>query len=161
MPTSTLKGMVGLLKNEQQVSRYLTCPFDNFFNENKKTPGKGGGEPGQLRNSREGDPTKLPQPTKNPTIPPLCVAAVNKLKSVHPGWTITKFAAECGITTHQFVVGDKGGCTNYQLLGICTNKRCIYKHVPCTPTDTKQKEVAGRRLEGLKVVESKKAADKS
>ena len=86
---------------------------------------------------------------------------MNKLKSAHPGWTITKFATECGITTHQFVVREKGGCTNYQLLGICENKRCSYKHVPCTPTDTKQKEVAGKILEGLKVVELKKAADKS
>jgi hypothetical protein len=59
------------------------------------------------------------------------------------------------------VVGDKERCSNYQLLGICENKRCSYKHVPCTPTDTKQKEVAGQILDGLKVVKSKKAADKS
>ena len=39
LPLSTLKGMVDLLENEQQISKSLTCPFDNFFNENKKTPG--------------------------------------------------------------------------------------------------------------------------
>jgi hypothetical protein len=62
---------------------------------------------------------------------------------------------------HKFVVGAKGGCTNYQLLGICTNKKCAYKHVPCTTTDVKQKEVSALIFEGLKVIESKKEADKA
>ena len=78
-----------------------------------------------------------------------------------PGWTIPKFATKCGVTTHQFVVGVKGGFSNYQLLGICEKINCGYKHIPCTVTDAKQKEVAARILEGLKVIESKKAADKS
>jgi len=63
--------------------------------------------------------------------------------------------------THQFVVGEKGGCTNYQLLGICANKKCTYKHIPCTVADVKQKEVAARILNGLKVIASKTVADKS
>jgi hypothetical protein len=65
------------------------------------------------------------------------------------------------LTTHQFVVDAKGGCTNYQLLGKCENKTCGYKHIPCTVTDTNQKEVAAKILEGLKAIESKKAADKA
>ena len=86
---------------------------------------------------------------------------MNKFKSAHPGWTIPKFAVECGMTTHQFVVGTKGGFSNYQLLGKCENKNCGYKHIPCTVTDAKQKEVAARILEGLRVIKSKKAADKA
>ena len=148
-----------LLEYDQQISKSLTCPFDDFFNENKKTPGGGGG--GKRTKEKEGDPTKPPQPTTNPTIPPLCVLAVNKLKSEHPGWTIPKFATECGMTTHQFVVGAKGGCSSYQLLGKCENKHYGYKHIACTVTDTKQKEVSARIFEGLKVIEAKKAADKA
>jgi hypothetical protein len=91
----------------------------------------------------------------------LCVSAVNKLKKEHPGWTIPKFATECGIATNQFVVGAKGGCTNYQLLGTCTNTKCAYKHIACTVTDVKQKEVSAKIFEGLKVIESKKEADKA
>ena len=86
---------------------------------------------------------------------------MNKLKKEHPGWTIPRFAKECGIATQQFVVGAKGGCTNYQLLGTCNNTKCAYKHVACTVTDVKQKEVAAKIFEGLKVIESKKEADKA
>jgi hypothetical protein len=155
LPSSTLRGMGDLLEYDQQISRSLTCPFDDFFNENKKAPGGGGGV--RKQKEKEGEP----QATTNPTIPPLCVSAVNKLKKEHPGWTIPKFAAECGIATHQFVVGAKGGCTNYQLLGTCTNKKCAYKHIACTVTDVKQKEVSAKIFEGLKVIESKKEADKA
>jgi hypothetical protein len=155
LPSSTLRGTGDLLEYDQQISRSLTCPFDDFFNENKKAPGGGGG--GKRQKEKEGEP----QATTNPTIPPLCISAVNKLKKEHPGWTIPRFATECGIATQQFVVGAKGGCTNYQLLGTCTNKRCAYKHVACTVTDVKQKEVAAKIFEGLKVIESKQEADKA
>ena len=155
----TLKGMGDLLEYNQQISKLLTCLFDEFFNENKKTPGGGGG--GKRKKEKEGDPTKPPQPTTNPTIPPLCISAVDKLKSAHSGWTISRFVTECGMTTHQFVVGAKGGCSNYQMLGICKNKKCGYKHVACTVTDVKQKEVSERIFEGLKVIKSKKETDKA
>ena len=59
------------------------------------------------------------------------------------------------------MLGAKGGCTNYQLLGKWDNKNCSYKHVACTVTDVKQKEVSARIFEGLKVIESKKEADKA
>ena len=118
-----------------------------------KTRRRQGGGGGKRTKEKEGDPTKPPQPTTNPTV--------NKLKSAHPGMTIPKFAVECGMTTHQFVVGAKGGCSNYQLLGKCENKNCGYKHIACTVTDTKQNEVAARILEVLKVIEAKKTADKA
>ena len=162
LPPSTLRGTGDLLEYDQQVSKSLTCPFDDFFNENKKAPGGGGGGKSQKeKGEKDGDHTRPPQPTTNPTLPPLCVSAVNKLKKEHPGWTIPRFAKECGIATQQFVVGAKGGCTNYQLLGTCNNTKCAYKHVACTVTDVKQKEVAAKIFEGLKVIESKKEADKA
>ena len=98
LPLLTLKGMGDLLEYNQQISKLLTCLFDEFFNENKKTPGGGGG--GKRKKEKEGDPTKPPQPTTNPTIPPLCVLEVNTLKSAHPGMTIPRFATECGMATH-------------------------------------------------------------
>ena len=148
LPLLTLKGMVDLLENNQQIRKSLTCPFGDFYNENKKTPGGGGG--GKRTKDKEGDPTKLPQPTTNPTIPPLCVSAVNKLQSAHLGWTIPRFATKRGMTTHQFLVGANGGCSNYQLLGICKNKKCGCKHVACTVADTKKKEVSAQIFEGLR-----------
>ena len=49
LPSSTLKGMVDLLEYDQLISKSLTCPFDNFFNENKKTPGGEAAEREQRR----------------------------------------------------------------------------------------------------------------
>ena len=112
-----------------------------------------------MKKTKEVDPTKSPQPTINPNIPPLCAPAVNKLKGAHPGWTITKFAAEFGILPHLFCVGSKGGYVNYQLLGKCKSKVCNYKHVACTVADAKQKEVSGQIMEGLKTIAAEKITD--
>ena len=141
------------------MSKSLTCPFDDFFNKNKKPPGSGrgsGGAGGDRKKQKEGDHTKEPQPTTNPTIPQMCVAAVNKLKSAHPSWGIPRFAIECGVPVNCFTVGTKGGCSNYQLLGKCENKACKFKHIPCTVADAKQQEVSGLILDGLKVTKDKK-----
>ena len=50
---------------------------------------------------------------------------------------------------------------NYQLLGKCEAKACNYKHIACTVTDAKQKEVAALILEGMKVIEAKKKTEMS
>ena len=65
---------------------------------------------------------------------------------------------ECGISVNRFVVGTKGGCSNYQLLGKCENKACKFKHVACTVADAKQQEVSGLILDGLKITNEKKKA---
>ena len=164
LPRSRLAGTVDLLENDQQVIRSITCPFDDFFPKegNPKDKGKGkdktGG--GGLSPSKDKDPKntkKEPQPTSNPTIPALCVAAVKKYHAAHPDMPITKFAIEAGIPTYRFVVGDKGNCTNFSLLGKCT-AICNYKHEVCVVPDGKQKEVAALLLEGMKTIADKKTA---
>jgi hypothetical protein len=58
LPTSNLRGMVDLLEYDQQMSKSLTCPFDDFFNEKKTMPGEGGGGRGNnKRKTKEGDIT--------------------------------------------------------------------------------------------------------
>jgi hypothetical protein len=165
LPQSTLKGMVDLFEYDQHVSRSLTCIFDDFFHK-QKPPGKGkpggasggggnGGGRGRAANNDKDKDPKKPQPTVNPTLLPLCLTAVNKLKKAHPGLTIPKFAMESRILAHRLTGGKKGECTNYQLPGQCTTMSCTYKHIPCLLTDARQKEVAALILEGLKVIKDK------
>ena len=71
--------------------------------------------------------------------------------------TISKFAAEAGIQAFCFVVGDRGNCTNYSLLGKCT-ATCTYKHKAVTAPDGKQKEVAELLVEGMKTIAAKSTA---
>ncbi len=160
LPTSKLSGMVELLENDQMVYRSITCPFEEFFTEKRDKPGKGGRGGGGLGKGGDEEPkarerkTREPQPTTNPTIPPLCIAAVKKYKAAHPNMTITQFAAESGIPTKRFVIGGRGGCTNYQLLGACS-ALCNFSHTATTVTDGRQKEVAAALLEGMKAIEAK------
>ena len=158
LPQSRLRGMVDLLEYDQQVFRSLACPFDEFFNETKKGKGKGGGGGGGGGGANDGkDTTKKPQPTTNPTLLPLCVAAVNKVKAAYPaGMTIPKFCILCDMPTHKFTVGGRGGCSTYQVLGHCPAIACNYRHVACTVTDARQKEVAALLIEGLKIIADKK-----
>ena len=57
------------------------------------------------------------------------------------------------------MVGAKGGCSNYQLLGKCKNKACKFKHIACTVADAKQHEVSVLILDGLKITKEKKKAN--
>ena len=166
LPKSRLHGTVDILEYDQQVIKSLTCPFEDFFGLDKKDKtkrdgGGGGGGGGGADKGKDGEPkTRQPreaQAPTNPTIPVLCAAAVNKVLTSFPGMTITKFAGDSGIPVTKFVIGARGGCTNWQLLGTC-KAQCSFKHTPCTVTDEKQKEVAALLLEGLKTLEGKRKA---
>jgi hypothetical protein len=164
MPRSKLRGMVHLIEDDQMVSRSITCPFDEFFADDKKDKkekapkGSGGGGAGAQKEKDAAKKRKQePQPTSNPSLLPLCAAAVKKYRAAHPNMPITQFAAESGIPVYKFVVGSKGGCTNYQLLGSCS-ALCDFKHVTCTVTDEKQKAVATALLDGMKTIAEKAKA---
>jgi hypothetical protein len=164
MPRSKLRGMVHLIEDDQMVSRSITCPFDEFFADDKKDKkekapkGSGGGGGGAQKEKDAAKKRKQePQPTSNPSLLPLCAAAVKKYRAANPNMPITQFAAESGIPVYKFVVRSKGGCTNYQLLGSCS-ALCDFKHVTCTVTDEKQKAVATALLDGMKTIAEKAKA---
>ena len=163
LPKSRLQGTVDILKYDQQVIKSLTCPFEEFFGNDKKEKtkreGGGGGGGGGADKGKDNEPkTRQPreaQATINPSIPALCATAVNKIFTSYPGMTITRFAGESGIPVTKFIIGGRGACTNYQLLGVC---KALYsfKHTKCTVTNKKQKEVSELLLDGLKVIDDKK-----
>ena len=61
LPASTLRGVVDLLEYDQHMSKSITCPFDNFFNENKKMQGGEAEEPTK-RSPRMQTPQNLHNP---------------------------------------------------------------------------------------------------
>ena len=163
-PKSKLKGTVRLLEDDQMVNKSITCPFDDFFADEKRDKtgkqkgggGGGAGGSGEEKKKKGKDKAKRePQPTSNPSIPPLCAAAVKKYHAAHPDMSITQFAGESGMPVTKFVLGNRGGCTNFQLLGRCVAS-CDYNHVAFSGTDEKQKAVASALLEGLKLIADKK-----
>ena len=63
LPTSNLRLMVDLLEYDQQMSKSLTCPFDDFFNESKTTPGvEAEAEEPTRRRQKRGTPRRIHNP---------------------------------------------------------------------------------------------------
>jgi hypothetical protein len=155
LPKSHLKGMVRLLEEELTVIESITCPYDDFLGKIDKGKEK---EKGKDRDKgKEGeDPKKRePQATVNPNIPALCSATVKKILALHPTMTITQFCTETGIPLKDVVIGSRGSCTTFGLLGICRSG-CTFRHVVRTIPDKKQKEVNAALQKGLKILEEKK-----
>ena len=176
MPRSKLRRVVDLLDEDYMVIRSLTCPFDRFFagttaaatgaagatGATGKTQKEGGG--GKVK-ADDGNPpakdpktkpTPTPQPTINTAIPAILAKSVAKLRVMHPSINIHKLARDSGIPAAKFIIGNGGGCTNYQVLGQCDNPACRYKHVVPAVTDTRLAEVNTALKEAMKSMKEKK-----
>ena len=164
MPSSKLRRVVNLLDEDYMVIRSLTCPFDRFFagttaattGATGKTQKDGGG--GKAKSDETKPPGKdpKPQPTVNSAIPSVLAKSVAKLRAAHPTINIHKLAKDSGIPAAKFIIGNGGGCTNFQVLGQCENPACKYKHVVPTVTDTRLAEVAPAVKEAIKSMKEKK-----
>ena len=159
LPTSKLGGMVKLLEDSFDISHTPTCPYEKFYpkKDDTRTRGKKKGAGGNEKDEEEQSRRKIrgPQATINPDIPPLCVAAVKKFKAAHPGMTLTQFAAESGVPIRELLSGKRGGCSNFQLLGVC-KEGCSYAHEAIVIPEGKQRDLSSALLRGMKAIEDKK-----
>jgi hypothetical protein len=153
--------MVTLLEDSFDISLTPTCPYEKFFPKKDETRTKGNKRgPGGHEKDDDEQPRKKArglQATINPYIPPLCVAAVKKFKTAHLGMTITQLAAEWGVPIRDLVSGKRGGCSNFQLLGIC-KEDCNYAHESIKIPEGKQRDLSSALLRGMRVLEDKKKA---
>ena len=145
------------------VLQSLTCPFDRFFKaeepaKQKKDEKKTGNDVKKATVKKEKEAPKVPKPTHNSAIPTLCVQTVAKLRAAHPDITIHKLVRDSGMPTSKFVIGNGGGCTNFQLLGQCNNSECNYKHTVPTVKDTRQKDVNTALNKAMKALAKDKVA---
>ena len=53
---------------------------------------------------------------------------MRELKNLYPSLDISQFSRRSGVPYLRFVIGFKGNCTNFALLGRCSES-CPYKHV--------------------------------
>ena len=97
------------------------------------------------------------QPTKNPSIPPICAQVVKELNCLYPSLNISHFLRKSGVAYSRFVIGHNGDCTNFALLGRCS-EACPYKHIARLVADAKAKSVKEALELGLKAMATKTPA---
>jgi hypothetical protein len=158
MPVSRLHTLVKSLDEDFLVIRSLTCPFDRFFTKVEDTPKTKNGRKekeaggGAAKVNGVAKVKKEPKPTRNPNILSVCEKAVAKLRAAHPDIDIHALAEKSGMPASKFIIGNGGGCTNFQLLGQCNNADCKYKHSVPTVTDNRLKDVNSALLEAIKAM---------
>ncbi len=136
-PQSTLWATVDALVDDVHINTNLTCPVTKFL---------GAAAPSLKHDKRDTGAAGRPaggvgkQPTKNPSIPPICAQVVRELNSLYPSMDISTFARRSGMALLQFRIGFKGDCTTFALLGGCSES-CPYKHITHPLADEKARSV--------------------
>jgi len=154
LPQSTLRATVEALVDDVHISTTLTCPVTDFL-----------GMPTQPLRSDRRDPggtekaasSGEKQPTKNPSIPPICAPAVRELNNLYPSLDISQFSCRSGVPYSLFVIGQKGDCSNYALLGRCSES-CPYKHVTRSVADERARALKEALELGLRKMATKNPA---
>jgi hypothetical protein len=142
---------VEALVDDVHISTTLTCPVTDFL-----------GMPTQPHRSDRRDPRGTgktaasgeKQPTKNPSILPICAPAVRELNNLYPSFDISQFSRRSGVPYSRFVIGSKGDCTNFALLGRCSESS-PYKHVARPAADEKARSVKEALELGLRRMATK------
>jgi hypothetical protein len=75
----------------------------------------------------------------NTAIPPLCQKAVAAFNRMYPMMSLAELCKHGGIKLSTVLVGRKGECSNFGLLGRCTG--CTYTHVPCMVGKARQVKI--------------------
>ena len=137
--------------DDVRISTTLTCPVTNFlgmplqpFRSDRRDPG------GTEKATASGEK----QPTKNPSILPICAPAVRELNNLYPLLDISQFLCRSGVPYSRFIIGQKGDCSNFALLGRCSES-CPYKHVTRPVADERARVVKEALELGLRKMTTK------
>ncbi len=133
------------LIDDIDLTTTITCPVSDFLGmagaahkqepwEPKREAGIGGGHGKQA--------------TKNSAIPPLCATAVREFNRLYPTLNISTFVHKTGVKYMDVKVGTKGDCTNFGLLGRCS-ETCPYRHRVVTVPDNRAWAIKAALEEGL------------
>jgi hypothetical protein len=132
-PRSTLRATVDALVDDVHINMTLTCPVTKFLGMPAQSIKQDKWDPGAIGRSAGGFGK---QPPKNPSIPPSCAQVVREINSLYPLMDISQFACRSGVKYSRFQIGNKEDCTNFALLGRCSES-CPYKHIAHPVADEK------------------------
>jgi hypothetical protein len=88
------------------------------------------------------------QATKNSLILAICAATVQKFNRLHPTMDISLFTQKLGIQYSDVKVGSQGDCTNFGLLGRCS-ETCRYRHKVVRVPDDRARTIKAALKKGM------------
>jgi hypothetical protein len=139
LPRSRLGLIVWQLVDDCAIQLMLTCPLAAFMGADPDAPVGQGADPARVCTPAGGS-----KPSINPAIPPLCQKAVANFIKLFPTLSVMDMVKKGGIRFGAVQKGGKGDCSNFNLLGKCTNKNCMYAHIPAKVGEERQVAVAKR-----------------
>ncbi len=95
---------------------------------------------GQAQHGRT--PTVGSKPSTNAAIPSLCKKAVANFIKLFPTLSVMDMVKQGGIKFGVVQIGGKEDCSNFNLLGKCTDPKCTYAHRPAKVGEERQAAVA-------------------
>jgi hypothetical protein len=119
------------------IQLMLTCPEAAFLGADVDAPVGRGAGPARVRT-----PTVGSKPSTNAAIPPLCKTAVANFVKLFPTLLVMDMVKQGGIKFRAVQIGGKGDCSNFNLLGKCTDPNCSYAHKPVKVGEERQVAVA-------------------
>ncbi len=137
LPRSQLGLTVRHLVDDCAIQQMLTCPVAAFMAADSDAIAGRAAGPARAR-----APAGDSKPSINPAIPPLCQKAVAKVTKLYPTLSVMDMVKRGGIRFGAIQIGNKGDCSNFDLLDKCTDPRCTYTHKPARVGEERQVAVA-------------------
>ena len=144
LPRSALGLTVQQLADNCTIQTMMTCPASAFLGRAADL------HPGKPTPARTPKTPTTPQPTINPSIPPLCQKAVSAFVKAHPSLTISDLCRQGHLKMSQLQGGRRGACLNFGILGWC--KGCAYKHEVLSVPDDRQTQIAKAIEKGMAAI---------
>jgi hypothetical protein len=143
LPHSTLQTMVASLVDDVDIQMTLTCSVADFLGLGKSPTT---GTKAKKMEGTRGNHGR--QPTKNPSIPPICQPCIKELKQLYPTMGIVSFCKKGKVKYANLAIRGKGECVNYGLLRECTEE-CSCRHMVITVPKERQHVVKKTMTKGL------------
>jgi hypothetical protein len=105
------------------------------------------GQPISTDSSRTGSDMFKPAdyvPHRNSEVPDDISVLTDPLMAKFPKATAESLMSHANLRYEDIRVGNKGACLNFNLLGICSDPNCSYRHTKAKPTDERIKAVKGK-----------------
>ncbi len=137
LPRSQLGLTVRHLVDNCAIQLMIMCSVAAFLGADADAPVRRGAGP-----ARVCTPTVGSKPSTNAAIPPLCKTAVANFVKLFPTLSVMDMVKQGGIKFGAVQIRGKGDCSNFNLLGKCTNPNCTYAHKPAKVGKERQVAVA-------------------